>query len=560
MKWSWLLLMAFPLTLLADVLRLPERKTNALDVEAIVARVRSLSLVEREAIVVREITEGNVPDWWRKFTEVTVSQEIDGKLQTLIYQVSPDVICVGDRNDFLRVPLSPPAAQQLAEVMDCLLPTPQMSDQIYAAASVKLAPQPFPPSAEMTQFAKFIEHHAVIEKQRAERSHRPGDLMAGHKKEVVISAQSFDATGKVGIYGWQKSEGKPIQPLYLGHTEYWVDYSHGVRLIKRDMVLNGQPIRAEHILADKKRCKLLSNEGPLRHPRYDTDRTTVLKLEPGVRVVFKEPLALDAAVPITLVIYATPNGGTAEQTIGRPPMEGDDWHYRIQNVGAQTKWLRRHAGLKNLVVAYVESAQKSWPHWCKQHDANHEIIPRLVQQISNHYAGRNVRITLSGHSGGGSFVCGYLHGVNVIPDQIERITFLDSNYHWDSAYHAPKLITWLKASADHRLSVLAYEDHVALLNGKTFISAQGGTWGRSQQMIEALQPAFELERSEQGDLLTVVSKQQQIQFLLRKNPEKKVYHTVLVQRNGFIETLLSGTPSAGKGYDFLGDPVYESIP
>lgn len=34
--------------------------------------------------------------------------------------------------------------------------------------------------------------------------------------------------------------------------------------------------------------------------------------------------------------------------------------------------------------------------------------------------------------------------------------------------------------------------------------------------------------------------QQRIQFCSRKNPEQKIYHTILVERNGYIQSVFSG--------------------
>ena len=47
-----------------------------------------------------------------------------------------------------------------------------------------------------------------------------------------------------------------------------------------------------------------------------------------------------------------------------------------------------------------------------------------------------------------------------------------------------------------------------------------------------------------------------IEFLLKENPEHKIFHTVQVERNGFIHALLSGTAEAGKGYEYFGERAY----
>ena len=49
------------------------------------------------------------------------------------------------------------------------------------------------------------------------------------------------------------------------------------------------------------------------------------------------------------------------------------------------------------------------------------------------------------------------------------------------------MIQWLRASDHHYLSVLAYNDAVALLNGTNFVSEAGGTWGRSHAMLKDME-------------------------------------------------------------------------
>src|SRR4051794_21957925 len=60
----------------------------------------------------------------------------------------------------------------------------------------------------------------------------------------------------------------------------------------------------------------------------------------GVRVVATAPGAFDPGRPTRLVVYATPNGNTIEQTLGCGPAPGLDWHFDIQHVAAQVRRYR----------------------------------------------------------------------------------------------------------------------------------------------------------------------------------------------------------------------------
>jgi poly(3-hydroxybutyrate) depolymerase len=256
-----------------------------------------------------------------------------------------------------------------------------------------------------------------------------------------------------------------------------------------------------------------------------------------------------------LIFYALPNGNTIEQTIGKQLLPGDDWHFDIQHIGAQTRFLREVLTHQNVVVAYLENSLKSWPAWRRQH--GDDFIPELLDTVKRIFAGSQMEVVLTGHSGGGSLTFGYLNRVTDIPADVRRIAFLDSNYAYETAKHADKLLRWLQASRDHRLCVLAYDDANALLDGKSFVSPEGGTWGRSHAMLDDFGPRFTFTSQTNNGLATHSALNGQIQFLLKENPDRKILHTVQVARNGFIHAMLSGTANEGMGYEYFGERAYQ---
>jgi len=258
---------------------------------------------------------------------------------------------------------------------------------------------------------------------------------------------------------------------------------------------------------------------------------------------------------VLLIFYALPNGNTTEQTIGRKMKPGDDWHFDIQHIGAQTRFLRERIKDRIIVVAYLEADSKSWPAWRKKH--GDKQIPEIISSVRKIFTNNPVEIVLSGHSGGGSFIFGYLNAVEKIPDDVTRIAFLDSNYAYDPAQgHTEKFVKWLKASKRHCLCVLAYNDAVALLDGKSFVSAEGGTWGRSHAMLKDFGASFKFASQKKDGLEKVLALGGRIQFLLKENPDRKIFHTVQVERNGFIHAMVSGTKNEGKGYQYFGERAY----
>lgn len=586
----WLGLLCAASAAFSQTLSLPPRATNAPTGSELVQRLTPLTLEAREQEILAQVTAGNVPEFLRRLCPVTVTSVIGDKTNTATFFVTPDYLAVGSDADYFFTPLTPVIAQRIADFAGCALPTRKMVDSVHAAAEVRLAPAPIPPGQQMTTVPEFAKHDGIVKTQRATflKSSPLGALGAGHKKDVVISAKLAESPGKVAIYGWHQTNGAPIQPLYLGHTATWVDYSHGIRLVSETVKVNNEARKLGEVLADPNLAGLLSDEGAFSFHRYETnqirrssasqpdvgfhaatthftladfkpsprfeEQTLSFAIEPGVKIQINAPSLTPTNREVLLVFYALPNGNTTEQTIGKLLKPGEDWHYDIQHIGAQTRWLRQRVPERPIVLAYLENSLKSWPAWRKQHgDAG---IPAILNTVKRIFVDRSVKVVLTGHSGGGSLTFGYLNAVEAIPDDVERIAFLDSNYAYDGALHANKLIRWLSASDQHALCVLAYEDHVALLDGKTFVSQQGGTWGRSQAMLKDLAARIPFSHETSGGLRRHVGLGGHVQLLLKENPERKILHTVQVERNGFIHAMLAGTPHESDGYVYLGARAY----
>lgn len=590
----WLSLLCAGSATLGQTLNLPPRPGDAPAGSELITRLTPLSLEAREQEILSQVASGNVPDFLRRLCPVTITNLTDGRTSTITFHVTPDYLAVGSDADHFRTPLTPATAQRVADLTDCVLPTRKMVDAIYAAADVRLAPVPLSPGSQMTSVPEFARHNSIVHTQRASvlESAPLGALVAGHKKDVVLSARLAQSPGKVAIYGWHRTNGTPIQPLYLGHTAAWVDYSHGIRLVDQRVRLNNEPTSITVLLADTNYARLLSDEGPFTDVRYPTPAvpspvsrgipTTpqghesagqfpvgfvasphfgelvwdeIFKPEVKIRVVAPAPETFSPTKPVLLVFYGLPNGNTTDQTIGRKFKPGDDWHYDIQHIGAQTRYLRQVIRDRTVVVVYLEAATKSWPAWRKKH--GNDPIPGIVAHVKQMFADYPVEVVLSGHSGGGSFIFGYLNTAADIPDDVVRIVFLDANYAYDSTVgHGDKLLRWLNASPKHHLCVLAYQDYVALLDGKPFVSESGGTWGRSHAMLRDLSASLPFGATTNGSLITQRALGGRVQFWLRENLERKIYHTVQVERNGFIHALLTGTPSEHSRYVYLGGRIY----
>jgi hypothetical protein len=241
-------------------LRLQPRAADALTGSQFAKQIEPLPLAEREAAILSEITRGNIPDFLRslKAIEVTAA-DANGVNHRAIYFVTPDYLAVGSDADFFRMPMRPLTAQAIADACDGSLITAKISDDIFAQADVKLPPRPLTKDRDLA--ATFFEHHRIIEGQRSGAA--LGLLVAGVKKDVVLTNRLRERERRVAIYGWHNPDGKPIQPLYVGHSDSHVDYSHGIRLMSRRMIVDERPVVVGDVLKSKELSPLISGEGPI---------------------------------------------------------------------------------------------------------------------------------------------------------------------------------------------------------------------------------------------------------------------------------------------------------
>jgi len=151
----------------------------------------------REDLTFAQYLAGNIPDFMRNPIPITVIAGSD----TLTYWVLPDVLSVGTDADYLRTSLNPLTAKKVADLYGCVLPTKKMAYQIWQAATVKLNPNTngAPYDATMMSTERMIFHNGKI--QAALTNKVPGELVTGHKKDVVISTGLFTSKN-VAIVGW----------------------------------------------------------------------------------------------------------------------------------------------------------------------------------------------------------------------------------------------------------------------------------------------------------------------------------------------------------------------
>lgn len=283
-------------------------------------------------------------------------------------------------------------------------------------------------------------------------------------------------------------------------------------------------------------------------PRYDE-----FYLLDSIRVVLNDEGPTSRAQ--NLILFALPNGNSIEKTMGKQKNEVDDWHYNIQYIDAQIRWLRQHSD-ESYSVAYLEAPKLSWPAWKRSHSDYGQLITQLFDSLISTYP--QARITLSSHSGGGSLINGLIDSRDSIPAWVTRIVFIDSDYGYSTEI-GQKLHHWLKQECSNRLVAFAYNDSVALYEGKPFVCATGGTWYRTKMMQSELAVHHPMTKTEGSDLIHFRSEDDQTLIILKKNPLREIFHTEQVRLNGFIHSVLFGTALEGMGYTYFGKQCYDAF-
>lgn len=291
---------------------------------------------------------------------------------------------------------------------------------------------------------------------------------------------------------------------------------------------------------------------------FDEQELTIKDTGRNIVIQINAPLQFHRKGKTYLVLYALPNGNSIEWTKGKKMKPGDDWHYDIQHIAAQTRYVRALDKKNTYIVVYLMAAQKSWPAWKRSTPDSLNRIKDIVDSITGLFKMYEPKLILNSHSGGGSFIFGFLDAVENIPPNVERIAFLDSDYGYEEDRHKNKLVSWLQQSRNNKLLVLAYNDSVVIYNGKPLVSATGGTWYRSRLMQRNLSASFDFTTAADTAFISHTALGGRVKIILKQNPAGLIYHTEQVARNGFILSLLSATRFEKKKYfTYFNQRVYE---
>lgn len=226
-----------------------------------------------EEYIYQQFRVGNVPDFMRpqNYQAITFERTIGTRKVRATVRICPDYLAIGSNDDHIRVPLSAPVAQRIADRYDLSLPTGLIVDALdaearrtggyidfYAAPTLAQGvtnPKTSQPVARgeggkpwnprqhgayegrwMLSGEFIVEQNRLITTAIA-RAGNPQGIRSGHKKDVIYDPFNYVRSNEGGgqcvvIYH------RPFQGLSYTHTvSYPGDYSHGIRYLDSNVSL-----------------------------------------------------------------------------------------------------------------------------------------------------------------------------------------------------------------------------------------------------------------------------------------------------------------------------------
>jgi hypothetical protein len=235
----------------------------------------TMTIPQREDMILLQLGAKNIPDYVlpslsSNSNMVAITATSTSTTRNVTFYTARDYLSIGTNEDFVRIPMAAYTAQKIADLYNCSLPTVKMVDLIWQHATYHLDPQPIPPSDVMCLNPVIEQENDLINTQLAALGNPASPYIGGDKKDTVLTNKYEQYVNNVAIYGWHYTTGEPIQPLYMGHSSDWADYSMGIRLVANYVHLDNNfdtPVLLADVLADEELAVLLSDEGAIRSAR-----------------------------------------------------------------------------------------------------------------------------------------------------------------------------------------------------------------------------------------------------------------------------------------------------
>lgn len=209
---------------------------------------------EREAAIYHAVAE----DLFLPIVWVPVVSTWRGHEAT--FMVSSDALRIGNDADAIRVNASAETTQWIADLFGTVLPTPHLCNLIWEQAHHVLSPSLQRPDAEMAHTHRMVRHSREVDDKLRGRC---GLVANVGKHWVLTNALRGRHPTRAANYGWFKPDGSVWQNVGLAHSQHHVDYSQVVRLVQREVYVDGLAVDIEYVGRSESLWGLVSNEGPL---------------------------------------------------------------------------------------------------------------------------------------------------------------------------------------------------------------------------------------------------------------------------------------------------------
>lgn len=234
----------------------------------------------REAAILEAVrAERHDPICW---TTITVQD----RRHTLEIDVPEDAL----RIEGVRVNVSARTAQQICDLLECILPTPRLVMLMHQQATVPVYVGPRAPDATMSTTATMVARSRDVD---AAICGRTGLVSQGAWKHWVLAPGATDR--RAANYGWMRAGSKPWQSLGLQHNLDHTDYSQCWQSPRRACRVDGRQADLADVLRDPELAPLVSWDGALRVTR-----------QPGVELVAPKPMLPPLEVKPALPVVDVP--------------------------------------------------------------------------------------------------------------------------------------------------------------------------------------------------------------------------------------------------------------
>ena len=206
---------------------------------------------------------------------------------TAVIKVMSDALMIGESDSFIRINMSMTGERKIAQILGMSLLTPKVADLIYANASVKIEPCTQIPDVCMAHTSRMIKHSNDINVKITSRINSQDltqiglnqlGIVADVGKDWVLSNKIKNETTAAN-YGWRTTakpnpnypgngpfsgpDGYMWQPLGTAHNTEHVDYSQVVRLMLREIMVDGQLMDFKDVVTSTEYCGLVNYDGIL---------------------------------------------------------------------------------------------------------------------------------------------------------------------------------------------------------------------------------------------------------------------------------------------------------